>query len=201
MDAATNKTCALITEAATNGAQIIAFPELWIPGYPTFIFGHKANVVYDYCLKYYQNAVDVDSKHMLRIRAAARAGSIMVVIGIAERHRGSLYMAQTFIGPSGDILLHRRKLKPTSFERVVFGDAVGGTLYPGDVMDANSWLVWRLCNKCSPDFYRSSQWTAVLRTLPASSQVSHLLPGRANPRFFVANAVPSCRKGPVFQYS
>lgn len=82
-------------------------------------------MIYDYCVKYYQNAVDVDSTHMHQIRAAARAGKIMVVLGTAERHRGSLYMAQTFIGPSGEVLLHRRKLKPTSLERVVFGDAVG----------------------------------------------------------------------------
>lgn len=28
------KTCELIEEAAKNDAQLIAFPECWIPGYP-----------------------------------------------------------------------------------------------------------------------------------------------------------------------
>ncbi|KAJ5698494.1 Nitrilase [Penicillium macrosclerotiorum] len=125
LDAATDKTCALIAEAASNGAQVIGFPELWIPGYPTFIFGHKANDMYDYCLKYYRHAVDVTSEQMNRIRSAARAGNIMVILGIAERDKGSLFMAQVFIGPDGNILLHRRKFKPTSLERVVFGDASG----------------------------------------------------------------------------
>lgn len=32
------KTCKLIKEAASNGAQIVAFPELWLPGYPTWIW-------------------------------------------------------------------------------------------------------------------------------------------------------------------
>ncbi|KAF3011478.1 hypothetical protein E8E14_006027 [Neopestalotiopsis sp. 37M] len=123
VNAAVEKTCSLIAEAASNGAQIIGFPELWIPGYPVFIYAHKANVIYDYCRKYYRNAIDVNSQHMQTIRAAARDAKIMVVLGIAERDRGSLYMAQTFIGPDGNILLHRRKFKPTSFERVVFGDA------------------------------------------------------------------------------
>jgi nitrilase len=129
VNAAVEKTCSLIAEAASNGAQIIGFPELWIPGYPVFIYAHKANVIYDYCRKYYRNAIDVNSQHMQTIRAAARDAKIMVVLGIAERDRGSLYMAQTFIGPDGNILLHRRKFKPTSFERVVFGDAVSHPLY------------------------------------------------------------------------
>lgn len=114
----------MIAEAGANGAQIVAFPELWIPGYPTFIFAHKANVMYDYCLQYTRNAMTVQSSQMTKIRMAARAARIMVVLGIAERDGGSLYMAQSFIGPDGDILLHRRKFKPTSLERIVFGDAV-----------------------------------------------------------------------------
>lgn len=32
------KTCTLMTEAARNGAQLIAFPECWIPGYPCWIW-------------------------------------------------------------------------------------------------------------------------------------------------------------------
>lgn len=75
-------------------------------------------------IRYYQNCVSVGSTHMASIRKAARDAGIMVVIGIAERDGGSLYMAQTFIGPQGDVLLHRRKFKPTGLERIFFGDAV-----------------------------------------------------------------------------
>lgn len=32
------KTCELIEEAAKNDAQLIAFPECWIPGYPCWIW-------------------------------------------------------------------------------------------------------------------------------------------------------------------
>jgi cyanide hydratase len=43
---------------------------------------------------------------------------------IKEIERTDNITVKTFIGPDGNILLHRRKFKPTSLERVVFGDAV-----------------------------------------------------------------------------
>ena len=38
LDASVKKACKIIAEAATNGASIVAFPEMWIPGYPTWIW-------------------------------------------------------------------------------------------------------------------------------------------------------------------
>ncbi|KAK1700190.1 carbon-nitrogen hydrolase [Colletotrichum godetiae] len=125
VEAATQKTCDLIAEAGANSAKLIAFPELWIPGYPNFIHAMAAKETFPYIIKYYRNSIDIESKHMESIRLAAKNAQIMCVLGISERHRGSLYMAQTFIGPHGDILLHRRKFKPTAQERILFGDASG----------------------------------------------------------------------------
>lgn len=33
-----DKTCALIADAAKNGAQLLAFPECWVTGYPAWIW-------------------------------------------------------------------------------------------------------------------------------------------------------------------
>lgn len=38
LNATITKTCALIAEAASQGAQLISFPECWIPGYPAWIW-------------------------------------------------------------------------------------------------------------------------------------------------------------------
>jgi predicted amidohydrolase len=38
LDATVEKTCVLIAEAASHGAQLISFPECWIPGYPAWIW-------------------------------------------------------------------------------------------------------------------------------------------------------------------
>lgn len=38
LDAAVKKTCKLIEEAAAKGCDLIAFPEVWIPQYPGWIW-------------------------------------------------------------------------------------------------------------------------------------------------------------------
>lgn len=38
LQATVDKTCRLMEEAAANGAQLIAFPEVWITGYPAWIW-------------------------------------------------------------------------------------------------------------------------------------------------------------------
>jgi nitrilase len=41
LEAGVVKTIELIGEAAQNGAQLIAFSECWIPGYPGFLWGNS----------------------------------------------------------------------------------------------------------------------------------------------------------------
>jgi predicted amidohydrolase len=69
--------------------------------------------------------MEVDSSEFMRIRNAARDGEITVSLGFVERKAGSLYMAQTLIGPDGVILSHRHKTKPTHIERTLFGEGTG----------------------------------------------------------------------------
>lgn len=65
---------------------------------------------------------------MTRIRAAARKNQIYVSLGYSEIDGNSLYMAQIIIAPTGDVINHRRKIKPTHVERLVFGEGTGDSL-------------------------------------------------------------------------
>ena len=49
-------------------------------------------------------------------------------MGFSEREGGTLYNSQLFIGPDGAILGKRRKLVPTSHERMVWGRGDGSDL-------------------------------------------------------------------------
>ena len=91
------KALALIEEAAGHGAELIVFPELFIPGYP---YGMQA------------------------LAEAAKKHGVYLSIGISERDpvTATLYNSNLMISPEGVIMNHR-KLKPTGSERVVWGDA------------------------------------------------------------------------------
>jgi cyanide hydratase len=64
---------------------------------------------------------------MRRIRNAARANKIYVSLGYSEVDLASLYLSQVLISPTGDILNHRRKIRATHVERLIFGDGTGDT--------------------------------------------------------------------------
>lgn len=75
----------------------------------------------------HDSALTVDSPEFLRIRRAARDGAIYVLLGFAEKVGGTLYMSQALLGPTGDVLFHHQKMKPTHMERTIFGD--GKSIY------------------------------------------------------------------------
>lgn len=125
MDATTDKTVELIAEAASNGAELIAFPETWIPGYPVFLWSYPVYEQMQFVARYHKNSPTIDGPQITRIREAAKQHHISVVVGFSEKDGGSLYMTQAIIGSDGEILLHRRKLKPTHAERTLFGEGDG----------------------------------------------------------------------------
>ena len=50
------------------------------------------------------------------------------MFGFSERYNGSLFMAQSLISSTGDVLLHRHKVKPTHVERTLFGEGSGDSI-------------------------------------------------------------------------
>lgn len=78
--------------------------------------------------KYMANSLPLRSPEIERIRAAAKESHIFVILGYSERDGGSIYMAQTYISEEGEIVAHRRKIKPTHVERSLWGDGQGNSL-------------------------------------------------------------------------
>ncbi len=130
LDAGVDKTVALIEEAGRAGARLIAFPETWLPGYPWWIWlGSPAwAIMRGFVGQYFDNSLSYDSPQADRLREAAKRNNIFVVLGLSERDGGSLYISQWIIGPTGDTVAQRRKLKPTHVERAVFGEGDGSGL-------------------------------------------------------------------------
>ncbi|OOO08413.1 Nitrilase/cyanide hydratase and apolipoprotein N-acyltransferase [Aspergillus oryzae] len=123
-----SKVISLIKDAAKNGAKVVGFPEVFIPGYPWSIWTNSAIENVSFMNEYFENSMERESEEMERIKIAVREAGVFIVLGYSERYRGSLYIAQSFIDPTGTIVHHRRKIKPTHVERSYWGDGQADSL-------------------------------------------------------------------------
>ena len=88
--ACTDKAVARIREAAQGGAELIVFPELFIPGYPygmTFGFtvGSRNEKGRKDWKLYYDNSILAPGPETERLGQAAKEAGAYVSIGVSER--------------------------------------------------------------------------------------------------------------------
>ena len=126
------KALAYIDEAAGNGAELIVFPELFIPGYPIgmnfgFSMGKRTEAGREDWMKYYDASVVAGGPEFQELGDAAKRTGAYISIGFSERDAvgGTLYNSNAIFEPDSSFKVHR-KLKPTGSERVVWGDADKG---------------------------------------------------------------------------
>ena len=128
-EASTEKACHLIKEAGQKGADLAAFGETGLPGYPFFTKYPTCSQLWNQArTAYLVNGVEIPSPTTDRLCEAAREASIDVVIGLVEldaQTRSTVYCTLLFIGREGQILGRHRKLKPTLGERMVWGEGDG----------------------------------------------------------------------------
>jgi len=129
------KTLTLIREGAGKGAQLIVFPESFIPAYPRglsfgFVVGSRTEAGRRDWQRYFDNSITVPGPETERIGEAAREAGAYVVLGITERDQvnRSLYCSMLYFGSDGSLLGKHRKLKPTGSERLIWGEGDGSTL-------------------------------------------------------------------------
>jgi nitrilase len=126
---------AALQDAARAGAQLVVFPEAYVPGYPAWIWrlrpGPDMGLADRLHARLRAEAVSLAGDDLLPLRQAAKECRVTVVCGIeeidAEFSRGTLYNTVVVIGPDGTLLNRHRKLMPTNPERMVWGqgDASG----------------------------------------------------------------------------
>ncbi|KAJ3463271.1 hypothetical protein MRS44_008057 [Fusarium solani] len=125
--ASVKKACGLIAEAAQNGAKLVAFSECWLPGYPAWIWARPVD--FELQTRYIYNSLPLESEAMELVKATAKENSIAVALGFSEQSPShSIYISQAIISPQGEVVMHRRKIKPTHMERTLFGDGSGADL-------------------------------------------------------------------------
>ena len=128
-DACLAKALTLIEEAAEQNAELIVFPELFIPGYPIgmnfgFSMGKRTEAGREDWMRYYNASLIAGGPEFEAMSQAAIKAGAYISMGFSERDaiKGTLYNSNVIFEPDGSYKVHR-KLKPTGTERVVWGDA------------------------------------------------------------------------------
>lgn len=130
-DATVEKVIRLIGEAAANGARLVAFPEVFVAGYPYWSWIGNPVEGSPWFERLVRSAVEVPGPEVGKIAAAAARHKINVVIGINERNRqsiGTLYNTVLTISDEGRILGRHRKLVPTWAEKLTWAPGDGAAL-------------------------------------------------------------------------
>ncbi len=126
------KAIGLIGEAAEQGAELIVFPETFVPGYCQW--AHSAPFEDEVHKVAYARLADnslILPDDLDPVAQAATEADATVVLPVTETDPatpGTLYNTMAVLDPDGGYLGHHRKLVPTHHERTVYGYGGGETM-------------------------------------------------------------------------
>lgn len=136
-DATIEKACSLITEAANNGASLVVFPEVFVPGYPYWNWIMTPLEGSPWFHRLHDASVVVPGPEVDAIAAAAKEHAVVVVIGVNERSPigvGTLYNTMLTFDHRGNLIGHHRKLVPTWAEKLTWTGGDGHSLEVHDTI-------------------------------------------------------------------
>ena len=129
-EATVDKVVQKILELGEKGVQFATFPETVVPYYPYFAAVQTGIELLSGTehVRLLEQSVTVPSPATDAIGEAARKAGMVVSIGVNERDGGTIYNTQLLFDADGTLIQRRRKITPTHFERMVWGQGDGSGL-------------------------------------------------------------------------
>lgn len=128
--ATVDKAISIIKEASGNGASLVAFPEVFIAGYPYWNWIMTPVQGSRWYEQLYKNSIAVPGPEVDRLCEAAKETNCHVVVGVNERGQsmGELYNTNLIINNKGELIGKHRKLVPTWAEKLTWTGGDGSSL-------------------------------------------------------------------------
>ena len=179
---------ASIKAAAGRGAELVVFPESFVPGYPDWVWRRPPMSDGEWYARFCAQAVDVDGSDLDPVRAAAREAEVWVALGVTERlPSDTLNNCVVYIDPTGAIVARHRKLIPTGGERLIWGNGHDHLLTTVDVggVRVGSLICWEnymplaraamyqrgIDVLLAPTWDNSDEWVPTLRHIAKEGQI------------------------------
>jgi nitrilase len=151
-EATLDKMAVIAGEAAGEGAQLLVYPEAFLPAYPSSIWaralaGWAAAGAKEAFALLARESVEVPGPAVERLGAIAREHGVWMVTGVTEvdpDRPSTLYNTLLYHAPDGSLASKHRKLVPTNHERLVWGQGDGGGLraFPTELGRIGGLICW-----------------------------------------------------------
>lgn len=187
-DATLDVVAKCIAQAGAEGANLVVFPESFVPGYPDWVWRKKPGDGKDWYARFQDQAVAVSKPALDKACAAAKSANVWVALGITERaETGILYNSVVYINNKGELAGLHRKLIPTGPEQLVWAHGQGPLLTVVDIggVKVGSLICWEnymplaraaLYEKgidvlLSPTWDNSDEWVPTLRHIAKEGRI------------------------------
>jgi nitrilase len=118
----------ILEQAADHGCQLIAFPQVYTPGYPYWVWLERPCVGQKLFAVLYRNSVRIPGPAVTELSRMARRFRSVIVVGVNEvepSYSGTIYNTNIIVDADGPLLGTHRKLVPTYAEKLVGGNGDG----------------------------------------------------------------------------
>lgn len=175
LEASLKKAEDLVDRAVDKGADLVVFPETWLPGYPVWLDNAKEAALWDHpgAKALYRILMEnaVGRQEMDQLSKLAQSRKVDLAMGLHEILGNTLYNSLCLFSGQGEPSVIHRKLMPTYNEKLIWGWGDGSTLKTletgaGNLGGLICWEHWmplaRAAMHARKEVIHVAQWPSVI---------------------------------------